>query len=86
MGGAALPGRVMGMQIKKRKIGLYGLLHSLKDDLGLDEGDVERFVESVDADPADLHDVLYQLAAHGLIKEDALNDYLDAADITADTD
>ena len=72
------------LEKKKKKFALYGLLHALAEDLDLNERQVERFVENIDADPNDLHDVMYKLAENGLIDEAILTSFLDAADIVAD--
>ena len=72
------------LEKKQKKFALYGLLHALAEDLDLNECQVERFVENIDADPRDLHDVMYKIAENGLIDEAILTSFLDAADIVAD--
>lgn len=68
-------------ETKKRKISLYALLDKMAPDIGLNDDDIHRFIESVEVDPENLHDLIYKLAENGLIDGDTLNDYLDAADI-----
>lgn len=68
---------------------LYDLIYSLAPAMQWSQEELEALLCNADEiariGTGDLHNLLYALAAKGLLEEDALNGYLDAADRIADS-